>query len=301
MTSVRVTSVVNAANDLGESVFWAPDTQVVYWIDGTVPAIHRFDYARKGHTVHVLALEPPLGMIARTTEPGLIALSYWHGIGILDMADQRLTAIADPERGRSGVVYNDGKIDPHQRLWVGTCDFREIEPRGCLWLLENGRPARLIETGMTVVNGPAFSPDGGILYVSDSAARRIMAYDVVGKRVSGRRVFAEMTIEEGLPDGITVDAAGYVWCAHWGGGRVTRISPEGKCVQIVEIPAPKVTSVAFGGPELDTLFVTTARYGLSEMELERYPASGDLFQVIPGVRGIPSTPLPMPFRCPDLA
>ena len=166
-----------------------------------------------------------------------------------------------------------------------------------LGLLENNCRPRLIETGMAVVNGPAFTPDGRTMYVCDSAAGRIMAYDIEGSAAHSRRIFAEMTVAEGLPDGVTVDSEACLWCAHWDGGRVTRFSPAGKRLLTVPIPAPRVTSVAFGGPGLATLFVTTARQGLSADALEQFPASGGLFAIETGICGIAATPLPLPFRC----
>jgi xylono-1,5-lactonase len=294
---VNVACVVAAANQLGESVFWSPATAMVRWIDGLAPALHEFDLPNRAHRVRPLHLPAPVGMIVETADPGIIAVAHRDGVVLIDLVSDSYTPVAAPEHGRAAIGYNDAKVDPEGRLWLGTCDRGGIEPRGCLWVLENGRHPRVAETGMTVVNGPAFSPDGRVTYVSDSIARRIVAFDTAGGGLSNRRTFATMTADEGLPDGLTVDAEGCLWCAHWAGSRVTRFAPTGERLTVIAIPALHVTSVAFGGTHLDTLFVTTARYGLSTDQLVRSPDSGHLFSVMAGVKGLPATPLPLPFTC----
>jgi len=280
---------------LGESVLWSPHVQCIYWIDGVAAEIHRWEASSRRHSVVKIPLDAVIGMIAATSEDSTLVLSHARGLALFNLGTLQLTRLADPEQARVDIAYNDAKVDPRGRLWAGTFDVHETEPRGSLWLLENGAPPRLMETGMAVVNGPAFSPDGNTVYVSDSVARRILSFDIDGVRVRRRRVLAEFTHEDGLPDGLTVDTEGCIWCAHWDGGKVTRFSPDGEAMLTVAIPAPRVTSVAFGGPSLGTLFVTTARYGMSDSLLAAYPASGALFEVQTPVGGLPATPLRLPF------
>jgi len=203
-----------------------------------------------------------------------------------------------PDLAASRIVESQNVlgVDSSGRLWVGTFDLNETEPRGCLWLLGDGATPQLMESGLAVVNGPAFAPDGSTVYVSDSVGRRILAYELAASRLRTRRVLVHFADGEGLPDGLTVDAEGCIWCAHWDGARVTRFSPNGERILTVAIPAPRVTSVAFGGASLDTLFVTTARYGLTEAVLAAYPDSGALFEIQTRVRGVAATPLALPFR-----
>jgi sugar lactone lactonase YvrE len=237
-----------------------------------------------------------IGMIAETSEATVIVIADRAGIGLLDLKSCLRTAMADPENGREGVGYNDGKVDGVGRLWVGTAECSETEPRGCLWVIADGQAPRLVDSGMTVVNGPAFSPRSDIVYVSDSTAKRIMAHDLREGTLSRRRTFAQMSAEEGYPDGLTVDAEGCLWCAHWDGGRVTRFSPSGERLLVITLPAPRVTSVAFGGPDLNELFITTARYGLSDEQLNDTPHAGGLFRVRTGIQGLAAHVLPLPFR-----
>ena len=296
MTSLEATPLVEARNVLGESVLWSSDLQSLCWIDGVAAEVHRWEALSRRHSVIKLPLDPVVGMIAATSEPGTFVASHVRGLTLVNLDTLRLTPLADPEQGRADIAYNDGKVDPQGRLWAGTFDVNETEPRGCLWLLENGAPPRLMETGMAVVNGPAFSPDGRTVYVSDSVARRILAFDLEADRPRNRRVLAEFAPEDGLPDGLTVDAEGCVWCAFWDGGRVMRLSPEGRRMLAIAIPAPRVTSVTFGGHSLDTLYVTTARYGLTAADLEKYPTAGALFEIQTPVRGLSTKPLQLPFR-----
>jgi sugar lactone lactonase YvrE len=287
--------IVDSRNALGESVLWSAALQSAYWIDGVVAEIHRWEALSSRYSVTKLPLDPVIGMIAATSEGNTFALSYAGGLALVNVDTLKLTRVADPERSRADIGYNDGKVDLRGRLWAGTFDVTETEPRGCLWVLEHGATPQLMESGLAVVNGPAFSPDGSTVYVSDSIGRRILAYELEGTRLRNRRVLAGFAKEEGLPDGLTVDAEGCIWCAHWDGARVTRLSPKGERMLTVAIPAPRVTSVAFGGASLDMLFVTTARYGLSETALATYPDSGALFGIQTGVRGLKAIPLPLPF------
>ena len=206
---------------LGESPFWSTVTQSLSWIDGFEPAVHTWHPATSVHSSVTLP-SAPVGMIVETSNPRIVAMSHGDGVCLFNLDDRSTAALANPEQARQGIGYNDAKVDRAGRLWVGTYDETETEQRGCLWLLEHGQPPRLADTGMAVVNGPAFSPDGAIMYVSDSIARRILAFDVVAGTVRGRRVLVALEPEEGMPDGLTVDSQGCLWCAHWDGGRVTR-------------------------------------------------------------------------------
>lgn len=293
---LEATRIVESHNALGESVLWSRAAQSVYWIDGVAAEIHRWEALLRRHNVVKLPLDPVIGMIAATSELSTFVLSHARGLALVNLDTLKLTRLADPEKNRADIGYNDGKVDPRGRLWAGTFDATETEPRGCLWLLENGAAPKLMETGLAVVNGPAFSPDGSTVYVSDSVGRRILAYELEGSRLRARRTLVHFANGEGLPDGLTVDADGCIWCAHWDGARVTQFSPKGDRMLTVAIPAPRVTSVAFGGPSLDILFVTTARYGLSEADLARYPDSGALFEVQTRFRGLEPTPLALPFH-----
>lgn len=300
MSSATLTAecVVPCQNALGESVFWSVATRAVCWIDGVEPTLWQWQADSGEYGSKRIDVPAPLGMIAATSDPQILVMAHRAGVALHDLRSGQQQPIADPECGRAAIGYNDAKVDPSGTLWLGTYDDSESEPRGCLWRLEHGHAPRLAESGVAVFNGPAFSPDGRVIYVSDSIGRRILAYNIDERVLSGRRVFVQLAPEEGLPDGLTVDSEGGLWCAHWDGGCVTRYAPTGQRLSRISVPAPRVTSVAFGGAALETLYITTARYGLSAEQLAHAPLAGALFAARPGVCGIAPTLLPMPFSCP---
>lgn len=232
-------------------------------------------------------------MIVPTGDPTTFGCAVGDGVGTLNMTTGAVYVRANPEAGRVGICWNDGKVDPAGRLWVGTYNVDETAPRGSLWMFADWDTPVLVESGIPVWNGPAFSPDGCTMYASDSIGRRILAYSVhmSAPYLTDARIFAEFCSEEGLPDGLTVDTEGCVWCAHWDGARVTRFSPGGERLAVIHCPAPRITSVAFGTVAHDILFITSARYGMSYDDLASCPAAGDVFSVRPGVRGSEPTPL----------
>jgi sugar lactone lactonase YvrE len=278
-------------NRLGESAVWQPAEQALYWLDLLDPALFRLAPGQPASRVP-LPLEPPLGSMAATDRPGVFVLTHPAGLSLLDARTGALAPFAAPEDGRAGVAYNDGKVDRWGRLWIGTSDLAEAEPRGVLWCVSPDGAAHLADSGFVVSNGPAFSPDGRTLYFSDSVARRILAYDITpdDPRPRSRRVLAAMAPDEGLPDGLTVDADGGLWVAHWDGWRVTRFSPEGERTTMIPLPVPRVTSLAFGGRALDVLYATTAACDLAAPVLAAAPASGHLFAIETGFRGLPERP-----------
>jgi xylono-1,5-lactonase len=293
MTSVR--NFYPASNKLGEAAIWHVASRRLLWIDLLAPRLFRHDPATAKTTVMDVKLEGPLGAIAATTNPGLLIVSHLKGLSTLDIETGATAFFSDPEKGRDAIIYNDCKCDCFGRLWVGTSHCREQEARGALWcVLPNGE-AFLGDAGFAVSNGPAFSLDGGTMYFNDSAGRKTFAFDISGgdPHPRNRRVLVSYGEEEGMPDGLTVDAEGCLWVAHWGGSRVTRISAGGERLAVLDVPAPHVTTVGFGGDDLATLYITTARDGLSAEMLEKWPQSGDLFVVSPGVSGVPEPLFPL--------
>ena len=287
--SLRV--AVDVQDGLGESVLWHAAERALYWIDFYGAALHRWDPAngaRRDWKIpdckHVCSSVP--------LADGRVLLALDDGLYAFDPATGRTKFVADPNGGRAGIGYNDSKVDRAGNYWIGTYDAAERAPRGVLYRITPDGAVAVADTGYMVCNGPAFSPDGRILYFSDTIGRRLLAYDLDPETgMPGvAREFAEIEPDGGIPDGITVDAEGYVWCAHYGGGRVTRFTPDGVVARVIELPVPFVTSCCFGGGNLDTLYITTARSGLDEAALRAAPASGALFAVEPGVAGIADRP-----------
>jgi D-xylonolactonase len=280
--------VLDARAKLGEAPLWRADEGVLYWLDHQAPALHRFDPATGADRVLDLGLDVQLGGLALTVRGDLVLFKR-DGLFRVDPAGGRITPWLHPEAGRAESCLNDGKVDRDGRLWIGSAHLAETEPRGSLWRVDPDGSWRRIHKGFVVANGPAFSPDGRTLYLADSPTGRIHAYtlDRATGALTSRRVFAKIPPSDGFPDGMTVDAEGCLWSCHWGGWRITRYAPDGSVARVVRFPVPQVTSCTFGGPELETLYVTTATVDLDPATRARAPLAGGLFALEPGVRGLP--------------
>ncbi|WP_327673280.1 SMP-30/gluconolactonase/LRE family protein [Kitasatospora sp. NBC_00458] len=186
---------------------------------------------------------------------------------------------------------NDGKCDPAGRLWVGVMARDAADRAGSLCVVHGDGRVETVLTGLTIPNGLGWSPDGTVMYVTDTARGTITAYDfdVREGRLTDPRVLTAVDPRFGGPDGLTVDAEGHVWTALWDGGAVLRIAPDGALVGVVELPVARLTSCCFAGPDLTDLIVTTARVALDGPTLRRYPESGRTYRVRTDVRGLPAT------------
>lgn len=283
---------VAAADRLGESPLWRAEEQAVYWIDFFGPTIHRWQPATGARRDWRLEGAATLGSIVAAADGRFLAATE-AGILLFDPADGSARPYADPNEGRIGIGLNDAKADRRGRYWVGSYDVAEAEPRGILYRRGADGRFAVADSGYVVCNGPAFSPDGNVLYFSDTAGRRLLAYpcDPETGRLGPRRLFAQIAAEDGFPDGLAVDAEGGLWCAHYGGGRLARFAPDGRIERTVRLPVPNVTSCCFGGPALTTLYVTTGREGLDAAALAAAPQAGALFAVEAGVAGLAELPV----------
>jgi sugar lactone lactonase YvrE len=272
---------------LGESPMWHEAEQALYWVDWYGPTVHRLRWGQHKVESWTIAGETTIGSFVFASK-GRLLIAVDSGLGLFDPATGAVAAFVDPNARREGVAYNDGKIDRHGRLWVGTFDVAETEPRGVLYCVEASGAWSLADSGFAVCNGPAFSPDGRVMYFSDSVGRRILAYDIdpASRLPRNRRVFASFGAADGIPDGLTVDAEGCLWCALYGTGRLLRLAPDGALRERFDLPCPAVTAPAFGGPDMTTLFVTTGwSPGIARPEDEPGPG-GAVFALQTGIRGL---------------
>lgn len=273
---------------LGESALWHARERAIYWADFYGPVLHRLRLGCQAVESWTLHGSSTVGSFAFASD-GRLILALDRGLTLFDPITARSALIADPNGGREGVAYNDGKVDRSGRLWIGTFDMAETDPRGILYCLRRDGRVTVADSGFFVCNGPAFSPDGGTLYFSDTVGRRILAYEVTGAppRLLNRRLFAAVAADEGAPDGLTVDAAGDVWCALYGAGRIARYGAGGALKARYRLPCPAVTSCSFGGERLSTLFVTTG-WSPGVQRAEDEPASGGaLFAIEVDAQGLP--------------
>lgn len=294
-------NIYPAQNKLGEAAIWHEANQRLLWIDLLEPRLFILDPATNETLVRSIELEAPLGAIVATTNPELLIVSHAKGLSTLNIGTGATEVFAHPEQRRSDIIYNDCKMDRFGRLWVGTSHSKEEDPRGALWCVMPDGRCFLGDVGFAVSNGPAFSLDGKTMYFNDSAARKTYAYDIASDdpHPRNRRKFVNWLQEEGMPDGMVVDEEDNLWVAHWGGARITRVSRRGDRLQTIQVPVPHVTTICFGGADRGTLYVTTARDGLSPDSLKTWPQSGDLFSIKPGFKGV-AEPL-FPLAQPNLA
>ncbi len=287
--SPSVECIWPAETILGEAPAWCPKEQVVYWVDIEGKTILRMDPQSGDRQIFPQDYE--FGCIVKRADGGFIAGTD-AGLVHLDADLKSSEIFATPETEFPNNRFNDGKCDRRGRFWVGSTDKNETEPNGALYQVNGSGDVLRMLPGVIVSNGLGWSPDDRIMYFTDSGHGAIYAFDfdVDTGEIENQREFARVAPADGMPDGLAVDAQGYVWGAHWGGWRITRYDPDGRIDRVIDLPVPQVTSVAFGGAGLDQLFVTTARLGLTEDQLKEAPLSGGLFMIDAGVAGLPEVP-----------
>ena len=279
--------VISAQNQIGESPLWSRSENALYWVDVEGKLIQRWQ--AQDQSMRRWTMEEPVGCIGLRKGGGLVGASR-TGFFFLDVGTDKATPITDPEPDLPDNRFNDGKVDRRGRFWAGTRNFRDhSKASGSLYRLDPDLSVHRMEEGLRCPNGMAWSPDDRSMYLCDTWARRIFVYDfnAVTGTLRARRIFAELREDEGFPDGLTVDAAGFVWNAHYNGWRVTRYSPDGRVDRVVRLPVQHVTSLTFGGPDSGTLYITSASLRLSEEERLGQPLAGDIFAVDTGLPGIP--------------
>ncbi|WP_447894521.1 SMP-30/gluconolactonase/LRE family protein [Vreelandella sp. GE22] len=285
MMDTSFTTVLPAQALLGECPVWAEDEQALYWVDIEAPALNRFDPATQQN--QQWPMPENIGCFGRRQGGGFIA-GLRSGIWLLDSEAQLDHCVARPVEDTSISRFNDGRVDPWGRFWAGTIHEPRDVPAASLFQVDAGLQCRRLAGDIKVSNGVAFSPDRSWAYHSDTPNHVIYRYPLnpeTGDIAGPREVFHRFPFGNGRPDGAAVDSEGYYWSALYEGGRVVRLSPAGEIVAEYPLPARCPTMCAFGGPDLKTLYVTSARQGRSAEELERYPESGNLFAMRVDVAG----------------
>jgi sugar lactone lactonase YvrE len=287
VSKTTVSCVLEADDLLGEGPVWSGREGALYRVDIKRPRLRRYEPGTGA--VRDWPLPAEVGSVALRTAGGAV-VALRTGLHLLDLGTGGTTRICDPEEDRPENRFNDGKCDRRGRFWAGTMRDDESAPDGALYRLDADRSCTRVLTGVICSNGIGWSPDGGTMYYTDTWTRRIDAleFDPETGELGRRSVFARDDVPgEGVPDGLTVDAEGGVWSAKWDGWRLVRYAPDGSVDRVVPMPVQRPTSVAFGGPDLGTLYVTSARIGLDGAALRQAPLSGGLFALDPGVRGLP--------------
>lgn len=283
---MNVELVVDAKSELGEGPVWDERSQSLFWVDIENGHLHSYQVAGDANRVWEVGCKIGAAVVR---DGGGMVLATADGFELFDLKSSEKTPIADPENDRPNNRFNDGKCDPQGRFWAGTMSMLGEHKAGSLYVLDQDQSVRHIVDGVTTSNGLGWSPDQSSMYYIDTPTMMARAYRFDGQSgtISDERVAVEIPDGVGRPDGMTVDADGMLWIAHWDGGRVTRWDPvKGRLLETVPVPADRVTSCAFGGTNLDTLFITTARHGLSAEKRAAQPHAGGLFAIQPGVGGM---------------
>jgi sugar lactone lactonase YvrE len=284
--ALRIETVVNTQDVLGEGPLWCPREQALYWGDLLKPAIHRFHPA----TGALQSWTPPVkfGSFSLREGGGLI-LAARTGVVLYDPGAGTLEPLCRPEADRPNNIPNDGKCDRRGRFWFGSMDKLLQQETGALYRIDPDGSHRRMEERVFLSNGLGFSPDDRTFYHTDTHARSIFAYDfdLDAGTIRNRRVLADTHGQPGEPDGMTVDAEGCLWSAQWMAGRLVRYAPDGRVERVVELPVSRPTSCIFGGPALDVLYVTSATFRLPDAERAQQPAAGGILALHVGVKGLP--------------
>ncbi len=279
--------VVHGGGDLiGECPVWNVDEQALYWVDTRRPSVQRAD--REGQ-VRTWLLPFGIGSFAFRERGGLIA-GMERGFCTIDLETGAVTLVADPEPGRNDTRLNDGRCDPRGRFWCGSRDEAGASPKGALYRLDPDFSCHRMDEGFIISNGMAFSPKAPVMIFGDSTGETIYRYDFDAETgsISNRAVYLDTRHLPWRVDGAAFDDEGYYWCALVRDWSIGRFDSAGRLDRLIRLPVRLPTMCAFGGPDLDVLYVTSSRLLLDDEERPGQPLAGSLFAIHGlGVRGLP--------------
>lgn len=270
---------------LGESALWSVEDEALYWVDIRLPAIRRWSYA--SGTTTTWQMPDLVGSIALMRGRRLL-VALRDRLEIFHLNDGTLEMLSVLDVPHADIRCNDGRCDRQGRFWFGTMNNVTRGPEGSLYRFDRQSGCKKFFSGIRIPNSLAWSPDGRTMYFADSLTYAIYRYpfDAESGTFGERQLFAQTTAPA-IPDGSCVDCDGYLWNAEHGGWRLTRYAPDGRIDRTVELPVEHPTSCAFGGPELDVLYVTTATQRMSDEQLRQQPLAGAVLALRPGVTGLP--------------
>jgi sugar lactone lactonase YvrE/DNA-binding IclR family transcriptional regulator len=279
-----VSVAIPGSDFLAEGPYWSVAEQKLHWVDILAPAMIVGDPADGSR--EVTPMSELVGCLAPRASGGFLLATE---SGIKSIVDGNIATLAEPEADKPGNRFNDGKCDRAGRFWAGSLAINTAPDQGALWRLDPDGSIHCMARNIHVANGLGWSPDNRVFYFTDTGRRTIFAYDfdLESGAIDNRRIFAALPEGTGTPDGLTVDSEGFVWSAHWDGWCVTRYDPQGRVERVINLPVPRPTSCTFGGPDLDILYVTTARIRLSAQQLAEAPLSGSILAIDAGIKGLP--------------
>ena len=288
--SISVECAADTKSIAGESPVWSTREGCLYFVDHQGRKIHRYFVDGKLDTFDL----PDIVTALAPRHQGGLIIALHQTFAFFDPDTGSLQRLANPEPDKEENRFNDGKCDQRGRFWCGTMGKQAWdEPVGTLYRLGSDLKPHAMVNGVRCSNGLGWSADGRTFYFAESFAYRIHAFDFDASdgTLSNKRVFTELDPSSGaFPDGLTIDAEGYLWNAQPVFGRLVRYDPEGNIDRIIEMPVSRPTSCIFGGHDMQTMFVTSAHETLTDTQIAEEPLAGGLFSFRPGVTGLPETP-----------
>ena len=283
--SDSIECVVDCRNRLGEVPVWDVAEQALYWVDIEGKLLQRYTPATQA--MERWQMPERISSFALREEGGLI-VAFASGIALYDLVTGGIEWIARPDKNPRN-RFNEGKCDRRGRFWAGTMDDRLSAHSASLFRVDPDLSVHRMLGEIGISNCFVWSLENDAFYFADSMDRRIYRfdYDHAAGRIANRSLFTDTTAQNVVPDGGTIDEEGFIWNAQWDGWRVVRYAPDGRIDRIVEMPVQKPTSCMFGGPDLATLYVTSAIWDLTPDKLKDQPAAGGLFALDLGIRGVP--------------
>ena len=274
--------------NLGEGAIWNYKTQELYWID--IEGRQLNIYNPKSKINKVLKTESRIGTVVPFTEDeALIALE--NGVHKIDIQTGKSNLFTDMKSELLGSRLNDGKCDPSGRFWVGSMHLEQETGKANLYTITSENILQKKINSVTISNGIVWTSDKKTMYYIDTPTSTIKEFDYNNEtgEISNGKIAVKIPIKFGFPDGMTIDEENMLWVGMWNGNAVIRFNPKtGKVISKIEVPAHNITSCAFGGENLETLYITSARIDMTEEELIKYPLAGSLFSINPGVKGVKS-------------
>lgn len=274
---------------LGEGAFWNYKTKELYWVDIAGQQFHIYNPKTKQNKS--FAVPSKIGTVVPYTKTeAIIALE--DGVYTINLVSGKIDKLSDVENKNPNNRFNDGKCDPSGNLWVGTISPKKTVPKANLFKIEpNGKATKMLDS-IKVSNGIVWTSDAKTMYYIDTPTAKIKAFDFdkASNTIKNERTAVVIPEVLGYPDGMAIDEEDMLWVGMWKGNGVIRFNPKtGKVIRKIEVPAYNVTSCAFGGENLDELYITTASIGMTAEEKKKYPLAGSIFKVKPGVRGVKSS------------
>ena len=287
MNNIQINQIGNSFSTLGEGPVWDEKRNCILWIDIVNALIIEHDILTGDE--RKISTSSMIGSFS-LMEDGNIIAALQEGIALINRSTGEKKIISTPEKNILTNRFNDGKCSPDGHFWAGSMSLNETDPSGFLYSIDEYLNSHQHEKGLTISNGLCWSLDKKYFYFIDTPTLQVVQYDYSNGRIENKTPIIYINAAtDGYPDGMTIDADGKLWIAHWGGWQVTRWDPfSGKKITAIKLPVSQVTSICFGGSNFDEMFITSARRGLTEEQLLKEPLAGATFKIKnSGYKGLP--------------